>query len=53
MREVVIQPLLVGAFVVRITKHKTIRMLQQSAVTGSEGVSFQGKGGRTLALLYR
>ncbi len=40
---VVVQPLLVGAFVVRITKHTVIRILQQSAVTGSEGVSMQGK----------
>ncbi len=42
MREVVIvQPLLVGAFAVRITNHTVIRILQQSAVTGSEGVSMQ------------
>ncbi len=32
--EVVVQPLLVRTFVVRITKHEIIRMLQQSAVTG-------------------
>ncbi len=43
MSEVVVQPLLVGAFVVRITKHKIIRVLQQSASTGSDGVSLQGK----------
>ncbi len=44
MREVVVvQPLLVGAIIVRITKHKIIRMLQQSVATGSEGVSMQGK----------
>ncbi len=40
---VVVQPLLVGAFVVRITKHKIIRILQQSAVSGIEGVSMLGK----------
>ncbi len=33
-REVVVQPLLVGTFTVRITKHKIIRILQQSAMTG-------------------
>ncbi len=31
-REVVVQPLMVGAFAVRIAKHKIIRMLQQSVV---------------------
>ncbi len=36
--DVVVQPLLVGAFAVRITKHKIIRVLQQYAVTGREGV---------------
>ncbi len=42
-REVVVQPLLVGVFAVRITTHKIIRILQQSAVTGCEGVSMQEK----------
>ncbi len=42
-REVVAQPILVEAFAVRITKHSVIRILQQSAVTGCEGVSMQGK----------
>ncbi len=32
-REVVVQPLLVGTFAVRITKRKSIRILQHSAVT--------------------
>ncbi len=32
--EVVIQPLLVRKFAVRIAKHEIIRILQQSAVTG-------------------
>ncbi len=41
--EVVVQPLLVRTFVVRITKHEIIRMLQQSAVTGWEGVIMQGE----------
>ncbi len=31
-REVVFQPFMVGAFAVRITKHKIICMLQQSVV---------------------
>ncbi len=38
---VVVQTLLVGTFAVRITKHKIIRKIQQSVVTG--GVSMQGK----------
>ncbi len=33
-REVVTQPLLVGTFAVNFTKHKIIRMLQQSIVIG-------------------
>ncbi len=33
------QILLVETFVVGITKHRIIRILQQSAVTGLEGVS--------------
>ncbi len=42
-REVVVQPLLVGTFAVRIIKHKIIRILQLSGVTDCEGVSVQGK----------
>ncbi len=42
-REVVIKPLLVGTFAARIAKHKMIRLLQQSVVTGWEGVSMQGE----------
>ncbi len=41
--EVVFQALLVGTFAVRITQHKIIRILQQSAVTGRKGVNMQGK----------
>ncbi len=33
-REVAVQPLLVVTFPVRIIKHKIVRILQQSAVTG-------------------
>ncbi len=32
--EVVIQPLLIRTFAVRITEHEIINMLQQSSVTG-------------------
>ncbi len=40
--EIFIQPLLISAFVVRITKHEIISILKQSALTG-EGVSVQGE----------
>ncbi len=43
VRAVVIQPLLVGVFAVRITNHKIVHMLHQSAVTRLEGVSVQRK----------
>ncbi len=32
--EIVVQPLLIRAFAVRITKHEIISILQQSTVTG-------------------
>ncbi len=40
--EVVVQPLLVRTFAVRIKK-KIMHILQRSAVTGWEGVSMQGE----------
>ncbi len=41
--EVVIQPLLIRTFAVRITKHEIISILLQYAVTGREGVSMEGE----------
>ncbi len=41
--EVVVKLLLTRIFAVRIGKHKIIRIFQQSAVTGREGVSIQGE----------
>ncbi len=40
-REVVVPTLLVGTVAVKITKYKLIHILQQSVVTGREGVSIQ------------
>ncbi len=41
-REVVIQPLKVGAFAVRITNHKIFHILQLFTVTGREIACMQG-----------
>ncbi len=41
--EVVIQPLLVRTCAIRITKHEVISILQQSVVTGREGVRMKGE----------
>ncbi len=40
---VVIQALLISTIFVRIAKHEIISILQQSAVTGCEGVGVQGE----------
>ncbi len=41
--KVFVQALLINTVVVRIAKHEIISVLQQSAVTGCEGVSVQGE----------
>ncbi len=60
MTEAAIQPSLVGASAVRITNHKIVLILQDSAAPGRKGVGMQGNGKgmkraprRTPTLLYR
>ncbi len=42
-REAVVLLLLIGAFTVTVTNNKIVRTLQQSAMTGYEGVGMQRK----------
>ncbi len=42
-RKVVVQPLLIATFAIKIVKRKIICILKQSAVAVHDGVSIQGK----------